>query len=191
MWHEFMNEVLKDLPDERFPKPEAKDLSDLKPVLRGVWQGENGIHSILYYIDKSNPLGPPPANPASDPQFSHWEYGVQKWLGTQGISPLQPTTTPTGSVHGGIQIEVLSPQSNQKIRPGEKMVINIRTFSNNQIKKVDYFLAGTFLGSSDFPPYGFTFVVSDRVSFGNNILSVVVTDQTGAQRAVGVSLIRE
>jgi len=33
----------------------------------------------LYWTDKHNPQGPPPADPAQDPQFSHWEYGVSAW----------------------------------------------------------------------------------------------------------------
>lgn len=189
MWHEFMNAILPTLPDERFPKPDDKDIASLKPVLRGVWQNNAGIHSILYYLDKSNPLGPTPTNPTSDPQFTHWEYGVQKWLGRQGIIPIQTDTT--NNTPEGIQINVLSPQSSTHIKSSDKITTNIKIISSNPIKKVDYFLAGTYLGSSEFPPYGFNFVVGDRVSVGNNILSVVATDSTGAQKSVGVELIKE
>lgn len=38
------------------------------------------IHSILYYVDKNNPLGPPPLNPMNDPQFINWEKGVLDWI---------------------------------------------------------------------------------------------------------------
>ena len=40
-------------------------------------------HSILFWVDKSNPRGEIPSNPNSDPQFSAWEKGVQKWAGSQ------------------------------------------------------------------------------------------------------------
>ncbi|MDB5203996.1 MAG: putative penicillin-binding protein [Candidatus Taylorbacteria bacterium] len=190
MWHEFMNAILPSLPDERFTKPDEKDLSDLKPILRGEWQNDAGVHSILYYIDKSDPLGPAPTNPANDPQFSHWEYGVQKWLGTQGILPTQTPTT-SDTTQQGIQLSVITPINDTHIKTGDKIVVNIKTVSNSPIKKVDFFLAGTFLGSSEFPPYGFTFVVGDRVSLGNNILSIVATDSTGAQKSVGTELIKE
>jgi len=37
-------------------------------------------HSILYYIKKEDPLGPPPESPSDDSQFSKWEKGIQEWL---------------------------------------------------------------------------------------------------------------
>ena len=37
------------------------------------------VHDILYWVDKSNPKGPRPANPANDPQFARWELGARAW----------------------------------------------------------------------------------------------------------------
>lgn len=190
MWHEFMNAILPTYPDSKFPAPEKKDLSSLKPILRGVWQANNGIHSILHYINKSDPLGTSPTNPANDPQYVNWEYGVQKWLGTQGTIPSQNAEVNNTSVDN-IQITIVNPPNNSPIKIGDKVSINPKILSNNPIKRVDYFLAGTFLGSSEFPPYSFNFVVGERVSAGNNILSVVVTDTSGAQKSLGIDLIRE
>jgi hypothetical protein len=39
----------------------------------------SNVHSILHFVDKNNPTGGRPANPASDSQYANWEYGVQKW----------------------------------------------------------------------------------------------------------------
>jgi membrane peptidoglycan carboxypeptidase len=39
----------------------------------------SNIHSILHFVDKENPRGGYPANPASDAQYENWEYGVQQW----------------------------------------------------------------------------------------------------------------
>ncbi|MHB1316905.1 MAG: transglycosylase domain-containing protein [Minisyncoccota bacterium] len=124
MWRALMDEVLKKLPNESFIDPVKEDSYDIKPIIRGKWQGgisiissnttqqqntpllnqiipiqtttttnsyesiqENlsgGIHSILHWVDKDNPRGPIPTNPASDPQYIYWEYSVQKWLGANG-----------------------------------------------------------------------------------------------------------
>ncbi|MSU45148.1 MAG: penicillin-binding protein [Candidatus Zambryskibacteria bacterium] len=108
MWREFMDEVLKTVPDESFNEPVLDDAYELKPVLRGKWQGgvsnlnqnilnesgvpysslqevlSGGVHSILYWLDKDNPRGAPPTNPSSDPQFERWEYSIRKWATTQG-----------------------------------------------------------------------------------------------------------
>lgn len=97
MWNALMNKILPNLPDEQFVPPEPIDQT-IKPVLRGDWQSEysmGGIHDILYWVDKNNPLGPPPSNPASDPQYTNWEYGVQNWLGTHAVTA--PVAAPTDS----------------------------------------------------------------------------------------------
>jgi membrane peptidoglycan carboxypeptidase len=108
MWRAFMDEILSEFPAENFNKPQPDDSYSLKPVLRGKWQGgisnitqnpnadpnvpynsvqetlSGGVHSILYWINKDDPLGPPPTNPNDDPQFSHWEYGVRLWAAQNG-----------------------------------------------------------------------------------------------------------
>ena len=109
MWREFMDEVLKTVPVETFNNPAVEDSYDLKPVLRGKWQGgisnivqnpnldpnipydsvqevlSGGVHSILYWVDKDDPRGPAPINPSSDPQFERWEYSVRIWAQNQGL----------------------------------------------------------------------------------------------------------
>lgn len=36
-------------------------------------------HSILHYVNRSDPLGPSPENPEQDPQYKNWEKGVKEW----------------------------------------------------------------------------------------------------------------
>jgi len=103
MWREFMDIALAKLPAEDFPQPQI-NTAGVKPILRGEYidttlllqamqnsEGEDGenqidistvynnIHSILHFVDRSNPTGGYPANPANDSQYRNWEYGVQKW----------------------------------------------------------------------------------------------------------------
>jgi membrane peptidoglycan carboxypeptidase len=105
MWREFMDIALEKLPNESFPQPQI-NTAGVKPILRGEYidttqllaamQGGsasssedapqvnvmdiyNNVHSILHFVDKNNPNGSYPANPASDSQYTNWEYGVQKW----------------------------------------------------------------------------------------------------------------
>ncbi len=107
LWNEFMQYALTKYPEQPFPdytKP-----ATTKPVLSGIWQGfdpiitdingnpvsqdytgqtrtkiTSNVHSILYSVNKSDPLGPPPTNPANDPQFERWEYGVRRWAQANG-----------------------------------------------------------------------------------------------------------
>jgi len=41
----------------------------------------NDIHTILYYVDRTDPLGDAPKHPESDPQYKNWEKGLQSWIG--------------------------------------------------------------------------------------------------------------
>ncbi len=105
MWRAFMDVALEKFPQKDFAEAPTTP-SDIKAVLRGVWfdplaliappietdpdseetsanlSVENTIlsaHSILYYVNKDNPRGPYPSNPANDPQFVLWEYPVSVW----------------------------------------------------------------------------------------------------------------
>lgn len=101
LWQKFMIEVLKDIPVEDFKAPayNSMDKSDLKPVLRGVWQNSDGPHSILHYVDKDYPRGDYPSNPGRDSQYNLWETGVREWAAYSGFGVSTTTnatsTTPT------------------------------------------------------------------------------------------------
>ena len=83
MWHEAMAYALSKYPKTYFGEPDVIPAS-VPPMLRGDWQipdANNAIvpHSLLYWTDKNDPQGAAPVNPARDPQFNYWEYGVSAW----------------------------------------------------------------------------------------------------------------
>ncbi|KKU94502.1 MAG: Penicillin-binding protein, 1A family [Candidatus Jorgensenbacteria bacterium GW2011_GWA1_48_13] len=86
IWNAFLKEVINKFPSETFMKPEPKT-TVTKPMLNGeaVYRPiVNGrilpqLHSILYYVNKRDPLGPKPASPDEDSQFYNWETGVLNW----------------------------------------------------------------------------------------------------------------
>lgn len=111
MWNAFFQEVLKNLPEAKFTEPERAP-PDIKPVLKGEWQGGNTylidgiskkrateftpkelieekimtqIHSILFWVKKEDPGGKIPENPEDDPQFVLWEKPVRDWTLKQNI----------------------------------------------------------------------------------------------------------
>lgn len=105
-WKQFMEYALTKYPQTPFEQPVPEDQSTLKPILRGIWSGNEtvkidrvtgllatpntppdaiiekvitNVHDILYWVNKADPRGPIPSNPASDPQFRLWEPSVQSW----------------------------------------------------------------------------------------------------------------
>jgi 1A family penicillin-binding protein len=119
MWREFMDVALEKYPVETFVQPTI-NTSGVKPIIRGEYINTaalletlqststearlgvrdiyGNIHNILHYVNRSDPLGPFPTNPAADPQYNLWEFGVQQWKQEQfgallGPSTSSPTTT--------------------------------------------------------------------------------------------------
>ncbi len=76
IWRKFMEKAILKYPSEEFTMPEKIITS--KPVLKGKILYPP--HSILFYVQKDNPQGPPPSNPYKDPQFWRWEEGIKNWL---------------------------------------------------------------------------------------------------------------
>ena len=104
MWHDFMVKALATVPPENFTPPDPAPAP--KPIFSGQYVENGQAHSILYYVDRSDPTGPAPVNPASDPQYTHWEASVQSWMlshpfsvggsgsGTGAGAGVQPTGSP-------------------------------------------------------------------------------------------------
>lgn len=78
MWKEFMTRALSGTPVEYFTRPDPVETD--KIMLNGDYHGPDGIHTILYYADPKDPLGPAPQDPTVDPQFRNWEYAAQTWV---------------------------------------------------------------------------------------------------------------
>jgi 1A family penicillin-binding protein len=66
IWHAFMSKAIESQILEFFNKPEP--ISQTKPMLNGEYITTEGVHNILYYIDKEN-----------DSQFWNWELPVKTW----------------------------------------------------------------------------------------------------------------
>ena len=77
IWRKVMQKLLETYPVENFTPPDL--ITNINPVLLGQTD-PNNPHSILYYINKDNPLGPAPQNPADDIGYLFWEVGIKNWL---------------------------------------------------------------------------------------------------------------
>lgn len=88
IWRKVMQKLLETHSVENFTPPDP--ITDNRnPVLLGQID-PNDTHSILNYVNKDNPTGPAPQNPADDPQYIFWEAGISNWLSNQNVSvPLE------------------------------------------------------------------------------------------------------
>ncbi len=72
LWREFISLAMGPTP-ESFIQPNP--VTSSKPMLNGEYPSP--LHSLLYYVNRKDPLGPEPGEPGQDPQFDHWEWAVQ------------------------------------------------------------------------------------------------------------------
>lgn len=139
IWNNFLYQVLSKFPNEEFPKPNIPYYSE-KPILNGEYIINNEIHSILYYIDKNNPLGPQPLNPSIDPQFNNWESSVLIWA-NNNIDKIKKDI----ALFDKPKINIISPQNGDFINNFTNLVANI--LSNSILKKINIYLNGTLVKS--------------------------------------------
>src|SRR3989339_654976 len=190
---------------------------DLKPVFRGVWQGYDfftidkisgklatdltpeetkkeiyfpNVHEILYWVDKNDPWGEVPSNPANDPQFDHWEYPVQEWLKKQSLSePTQPNSN--DDVHTKAKspkISILNPNELSSYYRDQKITIQTEIQSFYPLAKLDFYINNTYLGSSNYSPFLFSFTPSKISSIRQtNTLKIIATDSVYNRSEVEVN----
>ena len=211
IWNQFMTAALSTLPNESFEKPDlTTDPTKVKPVLRGLWQGGEdffidkisgflatpntppetteekvitNVHSILYWVDKNDILGPAPINPANDPQFNHWEIPVQNWwaqnkakypIVTAADKPTASDNVHTSSTKPNISI--IEPDTSTVYPVNEKINLKISSSSIYPLQKIDIFINGVYL-ETDQPPFNFSFTPSDLSNLqAENDLKIISYD---------------
>jgi 1A family penicillin-binding protein len=209
MWNAFMQEALKVMPKENFERPQPIDESTLKPVLQGIWQGGQAywvnsstgelatdltpkedrqekvvpaVHSILYWVDKNNPLGPAPADPQQDPQFERWEYAARKWAQDNGYTDGSAGIIPTrvDSIHTADaipQVSITSPAAGVAYASSTPITITVTYGAKYPITLAQFYFNGTYLGSDSVAPFNFSFTPSQvGSSKAQSTIGVVLTD---------------
>jgi 1A family penicillin-binding protein len=207
LWRAFMNEALKKYPAVPFKQPDPIDPS-LRPILRGVWQGGQtytidkssgllatdqtppelrqdvavpNVHTILYWIDKNNPKGPPPANPAADSQFALWEKPVQAWANAH-MSEFTGTTIPTQfdnshTADAAPHITIINPSDGSTYKKTDQIVVSISAQNRFPLTKAEFYIDSQLVGSAIGANPTFSFVPQEIPFIGaTNTLSVVVYD---------------
>jgi len=213
IWNRFMREALEGTVVEEFPKPPENDAQ--KPVLRGS-QG-TGItllvdkvtnklatsstpkayivertyippHSILHYVQKDDPRGPAPENPATDPQYEIWENAIQDWITrNKEENPDWDVTfdeppTDVDDIHSLDLIPTLNviyptPSSTLLSR---QIDTDIRVTSPRGVTKAVYQIDEKFVGTVREHPFNLNYYASGLEN-GAHILTVSIEDDVGNQ----------
>jgi 1A family penicillin-binding protein len=224
IWQAFMSAVLPSLPVETFPPAQTIGTTEnnLKPIMRGFWQGgetyfidkisgrlatENtpqdlreervlaSVHSILHWVDKNNPLGPSPANPASDPQYSLWEPPVRAWAAQNGYRDEDRNSLPAGydDVHDpefAPQFNLTSPNEGQTYSANQKVTVRAQVLPGRfPPGQMDVFLNDLYLGSAPSAPFELSFIPTQVENIqSTNELRVIFYDSVRNKTEKAVTL---
>ena len=134
IWSAFMKEALKNRPFEPFPRP-ASIVTD-KPILNNQYLINNEVHTILYYVNKHNPLGALPAYPDQDAQFKNWEQPIIEWLQKNQSVLSQTTTSP--QKEKDITINLINPQNGSFVTT--PFTVNAALTSNEPLTVVELYI---------------------------------------------------
>ncbi len=175
-WRDVMSKAMETREPAKFIQPEELK-KDLPPIFRGIWKGNESVfidsiskkrateftpketleeivipnpHSILYWIDKEDPLGEQPENPNKDLQFKNWEASVLSWV--QRNSHLIPQVY-IPSDFDNIHTEATQP-SGEIIVPdplpsSANIPLQINYSGAYPLKSINVFINSDFIGSSE------------------------------------------
>jgi len=137
------------------------------------------VHSILYWVDKNNPLGAPPANPTNDSQFNSWEYAVRKWATEKNLADENQSVIPiaTDDIHLPTRMPILQIQGlKNSYNKNETLSVAVTNVGIYPLRKVDLFLNGRYVGSATKSPFTLNVKLSDFGENGDNKIEVIGSD---------------
>ncbi len=210
MWRAFFDKATEKLPEEKFQKAESVDETKLKPVLKGIWKGGieytidkasqkiateftpeelkekkvmTDVHSILYWVNKNDPLGEKPSDPKQDPQFTLWETPITRWASMQGILNETSFIIPqeVDDMHGpdfAPKSFIISPNTNIEYSIDQPLNIYFQTTQGKfPVAQADFFINNTYIGSSNSQPFNLLILPSEIPNIKeNNELKITIYD---------------
>ncbi|MBI2551385.1 penicillin-binding protein [Candidatus Uhrbacteria bacterium] len=221
IWHEFMSKALEGEPiipfkQPRFPvtnkavldgklasttvvvdKISGKLATEFTPDSTKEERTYSQYHSILYYVDRSNPLGPEPTKPETDPYFRPWEEAVAAWITkeeertgiliSQGAAPTEFDDIHTQTNIPSVQI--ISPVQDAEFAD-RQIEIAAEASAVRGVSKVEFLIDGFYLGTDSRPPYIWQGTLSSTVSRGYHTIKAVAYDDAdnSASSSIGIRI---
>jgi 1A family penicillin-binding protein len=169
MWNEFMQIALAKFERDGFREP-APLPENSSNAIAGLWQEQPEIHEILHWVNRDNPTGPAPSNPARDPQYQLWEDPLYDWLSDSGYDV--PDRDDGENQSGDrVEVSIRSPRAGASHQRDEPM--QIRVSAKGKVVASEVYVGETFVGSLD--GRGNITVSPEAWSGATDAVSVVVT----------------
>ncbi|MBI4132521.1 MAG: transglycosylase domain-containing protein [Candidatus Sungbacteria bacterium] len=204
-WHAFLEFALQEFPPEPFPPPEPVETT--KSILRGLWQGEAVVavdaisgkratdltppetrrdiafgepRDPLYWIDRSDPAGPPLQHPEEDPQYQNWDAAFRAWLERSGFAPRALSTVPED--YDDVHTAEKQPRLSVKKVPAPPgtVVIRVEAVAPFGLKEASLLIQDRVIASRTRPISPFEFAIpEEQITEGVDALEVRAYDTVG------------
>ncbi len=140
-------------------------------------------HSILHYVDISDPLGPAPENPENNYQYASWESAIETWILAEqeetGIEITQgEPPTEEDDVHvpeNFPSVEITSPSNNKKL-DDRNVTVEVEADSKRGVVRVEFYLDGYYLGTDTSSPFKKTLSIPNTIDRGYHTLKAIAYD---------------
>ena len=174
----------------------GKLATDRTPERFKVEKSCGEYHTILRYVERSNPTGPVPERPENDPAYVGWEAAVQDYLVRHNASleegevALEVCEIPTESddVHTAENEPSLTIQSpNRGDDVSRVFEVKIRASAPRGISRVEYQIDGSTVLVHD-DQNGTTLSLPSWIDSGTHMLSVIVYDDVDNSKADDISI---
>ncbi len=219
IWNAYMTSVLEGTPSEEFKEPDTPKSNKAvlkgksgEPITKKVDSLTGQIipdeclddypeeyisekefteaHSILYYLQKDDPLGSAPSDASGDPQFSAWEAAIsrfaeenEEYLPTDeekidyvDCSLRDPAAAPT--------IKISSPEDKSELYKNEVLLeAKVTPGKKRSIVKVEFVIDDVTVDTIEYTATERTTFTSDyspsNLTEGKHTLTVIAQDNTG------------
>lgn len=221
IWKDFMQKALDGTPIEQFPAPvitatgkamldgniptttytidtsSGKLATEFTPDRLKKTETCGEYHEILTYVNRNDPRGPVPTNPAADPEYQSWEDAVQKWIAYHNTN-LKPgesalvtcnavpkESDDTHTQQNAPSIQFLSPNNNQSV--GRSFTTSLNASVRRSFSRVEYFIDGSFVSTSR-NMNGDTVVLPSWVGAGNHTLTADIYDDVDNSASASIMI---
>jgi 1A family penicillin-binding protein len=209
MWNSYMKKVLSGTPVETFKKPPANDAEkpilrgqidvvhelpvdrltgniipdscrDSYPKLYITKKKFKEAHTILHWVQKSDPRGDPPANPSDDPQYSAWEKPVQEWTKKNKYPDLKKLTYEQCDRRENViapTITITSPARGMALtEPSNAFAADVA--AADAVTSVTFSIDGEIVHAFSSQPYSLSYL-NTQFTNGDHTFRVSVVDAAG------------
>ncbi|MCR4313876.1 MAG: transglycosylase domain-containing protein [Candidatus Uhrbacteria bacterium] len=140
-------------------------------------------HSILHYVDRSDPRGAVPDHPEEDEMYAPWEAAIQTWIvkkeqetGVDIVNQDPPTQEDDLHVPKNFpSVRITNPDNNDDLDT-RSFSVSVSADAPRGVRRVEFYIDGQYLGSDTNSPWSLSTTIPSSVSRGVHTLKAVAYD---------------